>query len=343
MLAAISSFEGKEPMRRRQFITALAGAAAWPCAARAQQPTKLHRAGVLAAGAPPTTDPLWMAFKQGFRDVGYTEGQNLLLEPRFASGDLDRLPALLAELVAMKVEVIVVLGPAPMRVAKAGAQNIPIVMVAGSSDPIGEGFIQSFARPGATITGLTYAVSSDRFGKQLEVLKEAVGRVSRLGVLWDADADLFRASWAPALHDAARRLGLEIDGPFLVRKPDELESAFAEMVKRQVEAVLVTSSAFIYQNRQRVAEIAGRHRLPSIAAIRDFPATGSLMSYGPNFAEIYRRAAVFVDKILKGTPPGEIPVEQPSKHELVINLTTAKALGLVIPPALLARADEIIE
>jgi putative ABC transport system substrate-binding protein len=331
-------------VRRREFIALVGGSAAWPMCARAQQPSKLYRVGVLAAGSIPAPGDLaWMAFKEGFRDLGYIEGRDFLLEGRFAAGDLKRLPALAAELAAIKVDAIVVFGPAPMRAVKAAGQDIPIVMVAGSSDPIGEGFIASFARPGGTITGLTYAVSSDRFGKQLELLREAVGRMSRVAVLWDAELDVYRRNWAPAVEDAARQLGLQIDGPFLVQKPDDLESAFAAMAERQVEAVLVTASSIIYQNRERVAANAARHRLPSMAAFRDFPASGSLMSYGPNLPAIYRRAPTFVDKIVKGTPPAEIPVEQPARYDLVINLTTAKALGLTIPPTLLARADEVIE
>jgi len=279
----------------------------------------------------------------GLSELGYVEGKNLTLEARFAAGDLDRLPLLAAELAAMNVDVIVVIGPAPMRAAKSAAQGIPIVMVAGSSDPVAEGLIASFARPSGNITGLTYAVSSERFGKQLEILKEAIGSFSRVAVLWDADPELFRRSWAPALEAAARQLEFQIEAPFLVRKLDDFESAFTAMAERQVEAVVVTASSIIYENRERVAEIALQRRLPTMAAFREFPASGILMSYGPNLPSIFRRAAAFIDKIVKGTPPGDIPVEQPTKYDLVINLRTAKALGLTIPGTVIARADEVIE
>jgi len=216
-------------------------------------------------------------------------------------------------------------------------------MAAGSSDPIGEGYIASFARPGGNVTGLTYAVSSERFQKQLEILKEAVAPLARLGVWWDGDPEVYRRSWVPALDEAGRQLGLKIDGPFLVRKPDDIEATFTSMTDRQVQAVLVASSGITYDNRYRVAKMALEHRLPVIAAFREFTHAGMLMSYGPNFPAIYHRAASYVDKVLKGTPPAEIPVEQPTKYDLVINVKTAKALGLTIPPNVLARADEVRE
>jgi putative ABC transport system substrate-binding protein len=305
---------------------------------------KLHRVGWLSPGL--TADPkfpLWVAFMEGFRDLGYVEGQNLMLEGRFAGGDLERLPVLARELVAMSIEVLVVFGPTPMRAAQAAAQGVvPIVMVAGSSDPVAEGYVASFARPGTNVTGLTYAVSAERFGKQLEFLKEAIS-VSRVALLWDGTIEIFNRSWAPALNEAARILGLEIEGPFLIRAPEELERTFADMAARQVQAVLVASSGALGQSSDRLAEVALRHWMPVMAAFREFTEAGILMSYGPNMPAIYRRAAVFVDKILKGTPPGEIPVEQPVSHDLIINLKTARALGLTLPPAIIARADEVIE
>ena len=216
-------------------------------------------------------------------------------------------------------------------------------MAAGSSDPIGEGYITSFAQPGGNITGLTYAVSSERLQKQLEILKEAVGPLSRVGIWWDGDPDLYRRSWAPALDEAARQLGLEMDGPFLVHKPEDFEGAFASMTERRAQAAIVASSSITFAHRHRVARAALKYRLPVMAAFRELPQAGMLMSYGPNIAAIYHRAASYADKVLKGTPPGEIPVEQPTKYDLVINLKTAGALGLTIPPTLLARADEVIE
>src|SRR5882724_11216242 len=268
-------------MRRREFIMSHGGAAvalAWLPIGRAQQLHRSYRVGVLAAGPLPLKDYLpWEEFEQGFRELGYIQGRNLVLERRFSGGDSERLPAFAAELAAMKVDVIVVLGPAPMRAAKAAAaaSEIPIVMVAGSSDPVGEGFIASFARPGGNITGLTYAVSSERFGKQLEILKEAIGPVSRVAMLWELDIELFRRSWAPVLEQAARQLGLQIGGPFLVRDPDDLERAFAAMAEWRAEAVLVATGGIIYQDRSRLAALATHHRLPVMAGFRDIPAAGS--------------------------------------------------------------------
>jgi putative ABC transport system substrate-binding protein len=304
-------------MRRREFLTGSAAlATAWPSWVSAELSGKLHRVGWPSPGV--TADPkfpLWVAFMEGFRDLGYAEGQNLMLEGRFAGGDLERLPVLARELVAMSVEVLVVFGPTPMRAAQAVAQDVvPIVMVAGRSDPVAEGYVARFARPGTNVTGLTYAVSAERFGKQLEFLKEAIS-VSRVALLWDGTIEIFNRSCAPALNEAAR----------------------------QVQAVLVASSGVLGQSSDRLAEVALRHRMPVMAAFREFTEAGILMSYGPNMPATYRRAAVFVDKILKSTPPGEIPVEQPVSHDLIINLKTARALGLTLPPAVLARADEVIE
>jgi putative ABC transport system substrate-binding protein len=239
--------------------------------------------------------------------------------------------------------VIVVTGPDPIPAAKAATSKIPIVMIAGSSDPVGDGLIASFARPGGNITGLTYAASSERFGKQLELLREAVGQVSRVGVLWDLDIEYFRRAWAPALQHAGDQLGLQVEGPFVVRDNHDFESAFAAMSQQHMEAILVATGGTAYLGRARLAELAIRDRLPTIAAFREFPQAGHLMSYGPDFLDVYHRAAAYVHKILKGDKPGELPVEQPTKYLLVLNLKTAKALGVTIPPSLLARADEVIE
>jgi len=271
------------------------------------------------------------------------EGTNLLLEPRFAADDLDRLPSLAGELAAMNVDAILVFGPTPMRAAQRATRRIPVIMAAGSSDPIAEGYVASFARPGGNITGLTYAVSSERFQKQLEILKEALASLSRVGAWWDGDADVYRRSWAPALDEAARQLGLHVEGPFLVRSLDDFELAFASMVQRRIEAAIVTASSVTFEHRHEAARAAFQHRLPVIAAFRELVEAGMLMSYGPNFAAIYHRAASYVDKVFKGTPPGDIPVELPTKYDLVINVKTARALGITIPPTLLARADEVIE
>ena len=334
-------------MKRRSFITLLGGAAAtstWPLAVRAQQQSaKIARIGYWTFGTAAAAALRVEAMRAGLRELGYVEGRNLIFESRSGEGKFEDLPALVAELVSMNVDVIVVFGPGPIAAAKAATSKIPIVMIAGSSDPVGEGLIASFARPGGNITGLTYAASSERFGKQLELLKEAVGQVSRVGVLWDLDIEQFRRAWAPALQQAGGQLGLQIEGPFLVRGDPDFEPAFAAMIQRSVEAVLVAAGGSAYASRARVAELAMHNRLPIMAAFREFPQTGSLMSYGPDFFEVYHRAATYVHKILKGDKPGELPVEQPTKYQLVINLKTAKALGLTVSPSLLARADEVIE
>jgi putative ABC transport system substrate-binding protein len=330
-------------MRRREFMFALAGAAAWPLAARAQQTTKVHRIGVLSPGYRRSGAPTVSAFEQGLRELGYVECHNFIFEYRFGEGQHERLPALATELVHMNVDVIVVMGPIPIPAAKAATSKIPIVMIAGSSDPIGEGLIASFARPAGNITGLTYAASPERFGKQLALLKEAVGHVSRVGVLWDLDIEHFRRAWAPALEQAASQLGVQIEGPFLVRDAGDFEPEFAAMTQQHVDAVLVAAGGVAFESRARIAALALQNRLPMMAAFSVFPRAGSLMSYGPDFADLYHRAAAYVDKILKGDKPGELPVEQPTKYELVINLKTAKSLGLNIPISLLASADEVIE
>jgi putative ABC transport system substrate-binding protein len=330
-------------MRRREFITFLAGAAAWPLMVRAQQTRGLHRIGVLGAGYNTAGAPTWIAFEQALRELGYVEGSSVVFERRFGEGQHERLPALAAELVSMNVDVIVVLGPTPVPAVKTATSTIPIVMIAGSSDPIGEDLIASFARPGGNITGLTYAASAERFGKQLALLKEAIGRVTRVGVLWDLDIQHFRRAWAPALQQAAGQLGIQIEDPFLVGDERDLGPAFAAMFQQRVEAALVSGGGVAFERRARVSELALQNRLPTMAAFRQFPQAGSLMSYGPDFTDVYRRAATYVHKILKGEKPGELPVEQPTKYELVINLKTAKVLGLTIPNSLLASADAVIE
>src|SRR6266567_1709162 len=330
-------------MKRREFIALLGGAAAtWPLPAHTQQAGKMYRVGVLNPG-PSVTTPQSEALEQALREVGFVEGRNLMFERRFAEGNLERLPAMAAELVGMEVDVIVVRGPAPMQAAKAATTKIPIVMDAGSIDPVGEGLIASFARPGGNITGLTYSDSPERFAKALDVLKEAVGPISRMAVLWDLDAEYYRRSWSPIMERAAGQLGLRILGPFQVRNAADIERAFAAMTEQRAEAVLVSSGSVAFPNRTRIGELGVRHRLPIVAAFKEFPQAGSLISYGPNIVAIHRRAAAFVGKILKGSNPSELPVENPTTYELVINLKTAKALGLTIPPALLIRADEVIE
>jgi putative ABC transport system substrate-binding protein len=331
-------------MKRREFIALLSGATmAWPLAARAQQKRKVYRIGVLFSGHPGGLTPNAAAFEQGLRELGYVEGDNIIVERRGDEGQHDRLPALAAQLVNMNVDVIVALGPTPVPAVKASTSTIPVVMIAGSSDPVGEGLIASFARPGGNITGLTYAASPERFGKQLALLKEAVGRVAQVGVLWDLELEHYRRAWAPALEQAASLLGVQIKGPFLVRDDRDFEPDFAEMTQQRVDAVLLAAGGVAYAMSERVADLALQYRLPMMAAFSGFARAGGLMSYGPDFIDVYHRAATYVHKILKGEKPSDLPVEQPTKYELVINLKTARVLGLTLPNALLASADAVIE
>jgi putative ABC transport system substrate-binding protein len=310
----------------------------------AQPAAKVHRVGFLSAGAqPPTPLPSLEAFQGGLRELGYVERQNLVMEWRFAGGALARLPDLATDLVRSNVDVIVVAGPGPMQAARAATTKIPIVMLAGSGDPVGDGLAASLARPGGNITGLTYAVSPERFGKQLELLKEAVGRLTRVAVLWDLDMDLYNRQWATPLGDAARRLDLSLLGPVQVREPAQLDAAFAVLTEQKAEAILVVMGGALYQHRARVAELAGRHRLPAVAAFKEFPQAGGFMSYGPDLPDIYRRGTTYVDRILKGAKPGDLPIEQPTKYELVLNAKTARALGFTLTPSLMLRADQVIE
>jgi putative ABC transport system substrate-binding protein len=331
-------------MRRRDLLAAIAGAAiASPLSADAQQRGRTYRVGILAAGPPIAPDnPLWAAFDRAMRKLGYAEQRNLHYERRFAQGKLETLPALASDLVAADVDVVVVFGPA-IRAAKAAISKTPVVMVAGSSDPVGEGLVASLARPGGNVTGLTYAVSSERVAKQLELLKEADRRISRVAILWDLDDELFRRAWAPALEQAASRLGLHVHGPVQVRHGEGFEPAFARISRDGIDAVLIATGGIAFANRAQIGRLAAQYRLPTMAAFRDFPRAGGLMSYGPVFTDIYRRAAILVDRILKGGDPAEMPVEQPTIFEFVINLEAAKAIGIEIPSALLARADEVIE
>jgi putative ABC transport system substrate-binding protein len=277
------------------------------------------------------------------RELGYVEGQNIAYEARFAQGRVERLPDLAAELIRLRVDVIVAQGGASTDAAKRATSTVPIVMAPASGDAVAVGWIASLARPGGNITGLTYAVSPERFGKQLELLKEAVGRLTRVAVLWDLDMDLYNRQWATPLGDAARRLDLSLLGPVQVREPAQLDAAFAVLTEQKAEAILVVMGGALYQHRARVAELAGRHRLPAVAAFKEFPQAGGFMSYGPDLPDIYRRGTTYVDRILKGAKPGDLPIEQPTKYELVLNAKTARALGFTLTPSLMLRADQVIE
>ena len=329
-------------VQRRSFLIAVGALLAAPLAAEAQQAAKVARIGYLSpnlAASPHLRD----AFVQGLRDLGYVEGRNLVIEYRDAEGKLERFPALAAELVALKVDVILAeggtLGP---RVAKEATTTIPIV-IAAAGDPVGSGLVTSLARPGGNVTGLA-GIGSELVGKRLELLKQAVPRVDRVAVLRQPRAlgERVAQDMLKAADVAARALGVQ---PQFIeaRGPDEFARAFSEMTSARAGALILLPSAMFLREHRRLVDLAAKNRLPAMYTSREFVDAGGLMSYGANQPDLFRRAATYVDKILKGAKPGDLPVEQPTKLELVINLKTAKALGLTIPQSVLAQADEVIQ
>jgi putative ABC transport system substrate-binding protein len=307
--------------------------------AQAQQPTSIPRIGFLITASPSTMSTWVEAFRQGLRELGYVEGKNILTEHRYAEGKLDRLPALADELVRFQVHIIVTAGSSSTRAAKRATATIPIVM-AFDDDPVGSGFAASLARPGANITGSS-TLSPEIRAKQLELLKEIVPKLSRVGVLGDVTR--------PGIPQALREINLAADAlrvhiQFLeVRDPKDIETAFRAVSKEQADAVLVLPSPITFSHRRRVIAFAEQGRLPAMFSFPEFVEDGGLMSYGANIADLYRRAATYVDKILKGAKPADLPIEQPTKFELIINLRAAKQIGLTVPPTVLARADRVIQ
>jgi putative ABC transport system substrate-binding protein len=307
--------------------------------AEAQQPPKVHRIGYLSASARADHAPSFEAFQLGLRELGYVEGKNIIIEARFAEGQAERLPELVAELVRLKVDVILAGGSEAVRPAKEAAKTIPIV-VAHFEDPIGEGFVTSLARPGGNITGLS-RMSSDLTGKRLELLKEVVPGLRRVGML----ANPGNANNSLVLKEAdvaARGLGMQLQR-LEVRRPEDLEAAFATATKDRTEAVIVSVDRIFDTQRKRIINFAQKNRLPTAFHTSRAVQEGGLLSYAPNILDLFRRSATYVDKILKGAKPADLPVEQPTKFELVINLKTAKQIGLTIPPNVLARADRVIK
>ena len=311
-----------------------------PLAAEVQQPGKVYRIAILLAGSPPPPSSRMAnqldAFWQGMRELGWMEGQNIVVERRWAEQRLDRLPALATELVQLKVDLIVVSGGVTIGPAKKATSTIPIVMLS-TFDAVEQGYVTSLAHPGANVTGLTM-VDSDLHQKRLELLKEAVLGISRIASLRCKRA---YAEGVRGMQLAARALGVQLQD-LEVREPDDYEGAFAAAISERAEAMAVIACAANVFNQQRVVDLAAKHRLPAIYNTRDWVDAGGLMSYGPSLPALARRAATYVDKILKGAKPADLPVEQPTTFELVINLKTAHALGLTIPPSLLFQADEVI-
>jgi putative tryptophan/tyrosine transport system substrate-binding protein len=310
-----------------------------PLTAGAQQAPKAPRIGVLHPGAPAAASQLVAAFKQGLREHGYVEGQNIVVERRFAEARAERLSDIAAELVRLKVDVIVTASDVGIAAVKQQTETIPIVM-ANSTDPVGTGFVASLARPGGNVTGLSN-ISPELSAKRLELLKEAVPGLSRVAIMWSPDVRGAVLDYKET-ENAARSLRLQLQSAE-VSRADDFSRAFSALTIRRAEALIVAGSALTYINRGQIASLAQKNRLPSMSTQREFAYAGGLITYGPNLAEQWRRAATYVDKILKGAKPGDLPVEQPTKFELVINLKTAKALGLTIPPSLLRRADQVIE
>jgi len=307
--------------------------------AEAQQPKRIPQIGILIAASASSYSARLEAFRQRLRELGYVEGKNIVIEYRYAEGKLERLPDLAAELVRLKVDVIVVTAQAVLA-AKKASPTIPIVFGA-AADPVGSGFVSSLARPGGNITGLS-VMSPDLDGKRLELLKEAFPTVARVAFLWQSSSD---SRGNPAFTDmelAAKTLGLKLQS-LPVRGLDDFESAFARLKKEGAEALITTSGPLLSTQQREVLAFAAKNRLPAIYPASEFVEAGGLMSYAPNYTDLWRRAATYVDNILKGAKPSDLPVEQPTKFELIIDLKAAKQIGLTIPPNVLARADKVIK
>ena len=327
-------------MKRREFITLLGGAAAaWPLAAHAQQPARMPRVGFLFSFIPSEGRHLWEACRQGLRELGYVEGESIALEPRWADGRHERLPELVAELVRLRVDVIVAAATPASRAAKAATSTIPIVIVA-VGEPVRAGLVASFARPGGNVTGLSL-LTPELSGKRVELLMDALGKLSRMSVLMNPDNPVSTV-FMEETQTAAREVGIELQR-LEARNAEEIDRAFDAASRGRTGALIVFDDPTIWSHRKQIVAVAAARAIPAMYGYTDFVVDGGLMSYGPNRPDQYRRTAGYIDKILKGARAADLPVEQPTKFELVINLTTAKALGLELPPALLARADEVIE
>jgi len=328
-------------MRRREFITLVGGAAMWPMVARAQQQrANIPHVGYLFPFIQAESQEIWRACRQGIREMGYVEGQSILLEPRWAEGRYEGLPDFVAELLHLKVDAIVSAATPATRAAMAGTKTTPVIFAA-VADPVEGGIVSNLARPAGNITGFSN-LTPDLSGKRLQLLTEIIPKVSRVGVLLNPDQPV-SARFLKETRIASRQLGIELQ-VFEARRPDELDNAFASMATdRSVDALIVFDDPALWSYRTQIVALAAARKIPTVYGFKDFVGSGGLMSYGPDRIEQYRRTAIYVDKILKGAKPADLPVEQPTKFELFLNLKTAKALGLTIPSTLLARADEVIE
>ncbi len=324
-------------MNRRDTVLALIALGTSPFAAEAQQAGKVWRIGWLSSASGPNENVT--AFLEEIRGLGYVEGRNLAIEYRWAAGKEERLPELAAELAALRIDIIVTVATLPVIAAKRATSTIPIIMTA-PSDAVASGLVASLARPGGNVTGMTF-LSTDLAGKRLQLLREVLPKATRVAVLAFKGTSGGTELFLEQLQASARQMGITL----VVRKENEaaaLAGAFAAMQRERAQALFVQVTPFTFESRERIVELATQHRLPTVIESRAFVDVGGLMSYGPNLPEMYRRSAHYVDRIFKGAKPADLPVEQPNKFEMVINLKTAKALGLTIPQAVLARADEVI-
>src|SRR5450759_3078201 len=323
---------------RREFITMLGGAVgAWPLVAHAQQ--KLHRVGFMGNSTTALETNLVDAFREGLRELGYEEGRNIVIEYRWADGKYERFPMLVAELVAAKVDVIVTAGtPAALAVKKA-TTSVPLVMVA-VGDPVGTGLVPSLARPGGNLTGLS-SIAPDLEGKRLDLLREIVPTLSYVAMFFNSLNPFHVASMQQA-RAAAQAMGIKLQ-QHDIRKSEDLDGAFAAIRKERPDGLLILADRVFLHNRQRMMEFTNEQRLPNVNAYKELIEAGGLMSYGPSYEDMHKRAAIYVDKILKGAKPADLPIEQPTKFTFIINLKAAKALGLTVPPTLLSFADKVIE
>ena len=326
-------------MNRRAFLAVVAGGfAGEPLAAGAQQPPKIPRIGFLGPTSASGMASRLEGLRAGLRDLGYEEGKNIVIEYRWAEGEYDRLPDLAAELVRLKVDVLVTAGTPGTLAAKRATTTVPIVMAA-SGNALAVGLVASLARPGGNVTGSTF-FGPEVYGKRIELLKAALPRLTHVAVLFNPDNPTYALEFN-AMEGVAKAMKVRLT-PFEVRQPDEFDGVFTAMAQKRVDAVVITDDPLYNANATRVAGVAARRRLPS-AGSKEFAEAGGLIGYGHNPRELYRRAAYFVDRILKGAKPGDLPVERPTRFDLVINLKTAKVLGLTIPQSLLGRADTVVQ
>jgi putative ABC transport system substrate-binding protein len=326
---------------RRTFLGALAGGfVASPIAVEAQPAGKVWRIGLLSyAASDPASAARWKAFRDRLRELGYVEGQNVIFESRWGGGQVGRLRGLAAELIDAKVDILVTASSEAALAAKQATSSIPIVTATGA-DPVELGLVASLARPGGNVTGV-FSMSNELAGKRLELLKQLIPRISRVAFLRDPDNRASALNLRNA-ESAAKSLGVVVQG-FSVRGPKECDAAFVAMKRARIDAVILGENTPFFADRRRIADLAIVYRLPMVAQAKEYAEAGGLVSYGPDYPDQYRHAAEYVDKILKGAKPGDLPIEQPTKFELVINMKTAKALGLTIPPSVLGRADEVIQ